>query len=379
MEIKMMNVLAAMLICMASCSDDDERIGPNGPELDGETTAVKFEMNAEAGNYSSLISRSVHLPAITKENFRILAFKRSPANGNYLYLQDIPIDQMDYSDNILSGTVRLPIGEYKFIPTYGLVQAGGFTMASFTPSATVLDNTLNITHDRVDGSSVFFLDKGPLENLQSYSLGINPTTNETVSLSIGRAVSRVDLLFLQVTKNADNTYTEVSNNADVFGPADLASVEMQFTDLNKNVNLVGKKITTDANSLFDMNFQVPDLGNTVTRGTSTENTKVGTKEFLSYDNITSDDIKLGSAHVHGAYLLPFDEMANTTGLNLVLRNSLGDQRIIHVNGPVPLERNKVTLIKIYVLRGTVFNTDVKFQVIIDTAWLEANSVEGEIN
>ena len=154
---------------------------------------------------------------------------------------------------------------------------------------------------------------------------------------------------------------------------------MQFTGLNRNVNLLGTKTTTDEGSLFNENFTVPDLGNTVTRGTSTDDTKVGTTGFLNYDNIKTDDIKTGSAHVHGAYLLPYDEAINTTNLTLVLTNGLGDKRTIVAPKNLPLERNKVTLVKIYVLSGTVFNTDVKFNVTIDTAWLEANSVDGEIN
>ena len=78
-------------------------------------------------------------------------------------------------------------------------------------------------------------------------------------------------------------------------------------------------------------------------------------------------------------MLPYDEAINTTNLTLVLTNGLGDKRTIVAPRNLPLERNKVTLVKIYVLSGTVFNTDVKFNVTIDTAWLEANSVDGEIN
>ena len=95
-----------------------------------------------------------------------------------------------------------------------------------------------------------------------------------------------------------------------------------------------------------INFQIPDLTNTVTHGTSIEDTKVGTPDFLTYDNITSENIKKGSAHVHGAYLLPFDEAKTTTGVTLVLTNGLGIQRTISVPDKLPLERNKVTLIKI---------------------------------
>lgn len=378
MNIRKSNLLMVLLASLAACSDDvtdDKKLSPG----DGETTVVKFEMNANTGNYYSPLSRSVNLPGITKDNFRIMAFKKTPDGDKYIYAQDIPTSGMNYENNLLSGTVRLPIGEYKFVSTYGLVKDGGFVFPNPAPGTSELTDDLSINHNKVDGSSVLFLEEGSLETLHSYELGINSTANEPVSASLTRAVSRVDVLFIQAKKNADGTYTEVSDSADVFGVSQLANIEMQFTGLNKNVNLVGNKITTGDGSLFNEDFTVPDLGNTVTRGASADDTKVGTPAFLSYDNISENDIKAGSAHVHGAYLLPYEDAKTNTSLKLVLTNGLGDQRTIIVPKNLPLERNKVTLVKIHVLSGTVFNTDVNFHVTIDTAWLEANSVDGEIS
>lgn len=378
MNIRKSNLLMVLLASLAACSDDvtdDKKLSPG----DGETTVVKFEMNANTGNYYSPLSRSVNLPGITKDNFRIMAFKKTPDGDKYIYAQDIPTSGMNYENNLLSGTVRLPIGEYKFVSTYGLVKDGGFVFPNPAPGTSELTDDLSINHNKVDGSSVLFLEEGSLETLHSYELGINSTANESVSASLTRAVSRVDVLFIQAKKNADGTYTEVSDSADVFGVSQLANIEMQFTGLNKNVNLVGNKSTTDSGSLFNENFTVPDLEETVTRGASTDDTKVGTPAFLSYDNISENDIKAGSAHVHGAYLLPYEDANTNTSLKLVLTNGLGDQRTIIVPKNLPLERNKVTLVKIHVLSGTVFNTDVNFHVTIDTAWLEAKSVDGEIS
>lgn len=378
MEIKKINLLVAMLVCLASCSDD-ETVDNNALPDDGNTTTVKFEMNARTGNFASVSPRGITLPEITKDNFRILAFKKSPLDGRFLYAQDVPLNTLNFSVTLLSGTVRLPIGEYKFLSTYGLAKDGGFALPALTPLNTELTDDLRITHNEVDGSSVFFLEEGPLEKLHSYELGLNPGENESVSASLTRGVARVDILFLQAKKNDDGiTYTEVTDSTDVFGASKLANIEMQFTKLNKNVNLVGIKKTNDDASLFDVNFSIPNLENAVTKGASEEDTKVGTKDFLEYDNITGDDIKRGSAHVHGAYVLPYEEAENNTGVQLVLTNGVGDKRIINVPENLPLERNKVTLIKIYVLSGTVFSTDVKFNITIDTKWLDANSVDGEI-
>lgn len=378
MNIRKSNLLMVLLASLAACSDDvtdDKKLSPG----EGETTVVKFEMNANTGNYYSPLSRSVNLPGITKDNFRIMAFKKTPDGDKYIYAQDIPTSGMNYENNLLSGTVRLPIGEYKFVSTYGLVKDGGFVFPDPAPGTSELTDDLSINHNKVDGSSVLFLEEGSLETLHSYELGINSTANEPVSASLTRAVSRVDVLFIQAKKNADGIYTEVSDSADVFGVSQLANIEMQFTGLNKNVNLVGNKSTTDSGSLFNENFTVPDLEETVTRGASADDTKVGTPAFLSYDNISKNDIKAGSAHVHGAYLLPYEDAKTNTNLTLVLTNGSGDKRTIIVPKELPLERNKVTLVKIHVLSGTVFNTDVDFHVTIDTAWLEANSVDGEIS
>lgn len=376
MKIKNLNLLAALLVCFASCSDDEAVDNTNlSPGEDG-TTVVKFEMKANTGNNFSVVQRAINLPAIEKENFRIMAFKKSPTDGRFLYAQDISTNTMTYNNNVLSGTVRIPIGEYKFVSTYGLVKPSMFSLPTFTELSTELKNDLSITHANLDNSSVFFLESGPLEDLRPYQLGLNPTANENVTASLNRAVSRVDILFIQAVKDGD-TYTEVSDSMDVFGSR-LANIEMQFTGLNRDVNLVGKKISTSDASLFDENFTVPELEKTVTRGTATEDTKVGKPDFKSYDNITSEDIKAGSAHVHGAYVLPFEDSRTTTTARLVLTNTAGDVRTIVVNDNIPLERNKVTLIKIYVLSGTVFNTDVNFNIAISTEWFDANTVEGEI-
>lgn len=377
MDIKKINLLGVVLACLASCTND-ELVETNNLPNDGQTATVKFEMNANTGNYSPL-SRSINLPAITKANFRIMAFKKSndSANEGYYYAQDVPTDNMKYENSTLSGIARLPIGDYKFVSTYGLVN-GGFQLPELTPVITKLTDDLRITHETVDGSSVIFLEKGSLADLPSYQLGINPEANQPVSTELGRGVARVDILFLQSTKDDEGVYTEVSEYEDVLETTNLESIVMKFTNLNNNVNLVGQDIKTDPSALFNNNFTVPDLTNTITIGNSEANTQVGTSGFRNYDAITAADIKKGSAHVHGSYLLPCDA-ATTTGLTLVLKNKKGDLRTINASAELPLERNKVTIVKIHVLSGTVFNTDVKFNVTIDTEWLEAKTVDGEIS
>lgn len=371
MDIKKINLFGVVLACLASCTND-ELVETNNLPNDGQTATVRFEMNANTGNYSPL-SRSI--APLTKEQFRIMAFKKSNDDNTFYYTQDVPTDNMNFTNEKLSGTARLPIGEYKFVSTYGLKQSK-FIAPDFTQISKELSDDIRITQNELDDSSVIFLENAPLAELPSYMLGINPEANKPIQTTLGRAVSRVDVLFLQSKKNENGEYVEVSDSSDVFGVSKLESIEMKFTDLNSSVNLVGRN--TGVPQLFNANFSINgDLKN-VTNGSSTDDTKVGTSGFINYDGITPEDIKKGSAHVHGTYVLPFDAQT-TTGLQLVLKNKRGDTRIINAPANLPLERNKVTIVKIRVLSGTVFNTDVNFDITIDTEWLEAKTVDGEIS
>lgn len=381
MEIRKINLLAVLLAGLVACSDD-QKVDTTGSSGDGETTTVNFEMNANTGNYSA-ISRAVKLPDITPENFRIMAFKKVPEGANagkYLYAQDISTKGMSYKDSKLSGEVRIPVGEYKFVSTYGL-NSGGFGLPTLTPLTTELNDDINITHNTIDGSSVVFLENGTFDQLKSYRLGLDAKANDNVTASLTRAVSRVDLLFIQATRDADGNYTEAPDASvtDVFGDQ-LANIEMQFTNLNQNVNLLGNRNSAKDPTLFNGNLKVQNLENAVTIGTAAGATKVGTSDYKNYDNIVPEDIQKGSAHVHGAYVLPFEKGEIKTGLTLALKNKIGDVRTIEIPNILPLERNKVTLVKIRVLTGTVFHTNAQFEVTVDTAWLDnANTIEGEIN
>lgn len=382
MEIRKFNLLAVLLAGLVACSDD-QTVNTNGSSVDGETTTVNFEMNANVGNYSA-ISRAVKLPDFENNNFRIMAFKKAPEGtvnaGKYLYAQDIATGAMSLTSTKLSGEVRIPVGEYKFVSTYGL-NSGGFGLPELT-AQTELNDDINITHNTIDGSSVVFLENGTFDKLKSYRLGLDSKANENVTASLTRAVSRVDLLFIQATKNADGNYTEAPDLSvtDVFG-GQLDNIQMQFTNLNKNVNLLGERNSAKAPTLFNGNLTVQHLEKAVTIGTAAAGaTKVGTSDYKNYDNIVPEDIQKGSAHVHGAYVLPFEKGEIKTGLTLALKNKIGDVRTIEIPDILPLERNKVTLVKIRVLTGTVFHTNAQFEVTVDTAWLDnANTIEGEIN
>ena len=52
MKITKITFAAALLTCIAACSED-ESVNKNIQSYDGETTPVQFEMNANTGNFYS--------------------------------------------------------------------------------------------------------------------------------------------------------------------------------------------------------------------------------------------------------------------------------------------------------------------------------------
>ena len=62
-----------------------------------------------------------------------------------------------------------------------------------------------------------------------------------------------------------------------------------------------------------------------------------------------------------------------------LTSGEGSTRTITLKDKIPVERNKATLIRIYVLGDNVFTTGVEFEVEVDTVWDGSNFVDGEID
>lgn len=376
MKMKKMNLFMSIfwLACVA-CSEDD--LPAKGEGTKPGWANVDFQMKTSLPT-DRILSRSF-APEISKANFRILAFKKN-ADGTYAYTQDVPTVGMNFAGNTLSGQAELPIGEYKFIPTYGIVNTSVFTWPELTEGKTLLADTLSFAHTQVDGTSVMFLETRPFKDLPSYTIGATASTTANVSSVVKRAVARVDLLFIQVKKNEDGSYTEITGKTDVFGGTLPTSIEMRFQDLNRTINVTGENTTaSNVFSTFDMDYTVEDLQAAVTIGNG-PTTLLGTDDFFAYDYVTPGDIRSGSAHVQGAYVFPYPQDVLKTGLQVVM-NQGGNQRIIEVPSKLPLERNKVTLVKIYILTddgggGDIFNSDVTFIVTVDTRWDGCNVVEG---
>lgn len=349
-------VFAAFAAAAVACSDDEEKAGSTLPGAGN----VRFVAR-------TVQSSSNRGPVYGSDEFRILAFKNT--GSNYTYLQDISLDGMHFDGTTLSGKAQLPAGDYKFLPSYGLVSPGNYKWPSL--GGAVLSDALYVTHTGESFPAAFMLNM-PLDEVPSYTVSLDGS-NETVSATLRRAVSRVDVLFIRAQKDASTgAYTEKEGD-DVFGPEKLAGVTLSFTDANSRLGLSGEKVS----GLFDVSHTIDTPADAVTMGTAAS-TVVGVGKY-DFENVRSADIISGSAHLKGTYLIPNTDNTPTTGFTMQLTSGEGSTRTIALTDKIPVERNKATLIRIYVLGDNVFTTGVDFEVEVNTVWDGSNYVNGEID
>lgn len=284
-------------------------------------------------------------------------------------MQDIPLAGMNFDGTALTGTVQFPAGDYKFLPSYGLVTPGNYTWPDFTDAT--LSDALYVTHTGENFPAAFMLNT-PLDAVPAYTVSLEGP-KQTVSATLRRAVSRVDVLFIRAEKDAaTGVYTE-KPGADVFGPEKLAGVNLAYTGANSRLGLSGEKVS----GLSDVSHTIGTPADVVTMGTG-ESTVVGADKY-DFENVQPADIISGSAHLKGTYLIPNPDNTGTTGFSMQLTSGKGSARTIALRDKIPVERNKATLIRIYVLGENVFTTGVDFEVEVDTVWDGSNFVDGEID
>lgn len=183
-------VLAAGL---AACSSDEEKTDVAGPLPPGTCKSSCGHPRRAAGRG----------PVYRTGDFRILAFKKT--GTDYVYMQDIPLAGMNFDGTALTGTVQFPAGDYKFLPSYGLVTPGNYTWPDFTDAT--LSDALYVTHTGENFPAAFMLNT-PLDAVPAYTVSLDGP-KQTVSATLRRAVSRVDVLFIRAEKDAaTGVYTE---------------------------------------------------------------------------------------------------------------------------------------------------------------------------
>lgn len=375
--------MAIAAFLMSACQSEDEQ--QNLGVEKGEQTAVKFELDASALKYEVNNSGLKYSPEYNKNGFSIYAFKKVVGGTDYVYSKTISLTGLSYSetDKKLTGTDKLEIGTYRFLCAYGDKQTGVLAIPTWTGQV-LTDNFVMQYNGSGALGEIFVLD-GPASSLTSYELGLTSVANPTVTATLKRAVSRVDIMFFKGTKSG-NTFTEVAypSGQNVFGNRTIEAMQLRYTDLNSTVDYFGNYVTAPTVSanvnLSNLNHTVANSNITIGNATTTE---IGTTGYTRYDNVQSEDLINGAAHVFGNYVIPNDAAITdtpTAGLEIFIKPVNGEGRTITLTNLIPMERNKVTLVKIYALGDIpdIFNTEVQFEVEIETVWDGSNEATGEV-
>lgn len=346
------------LFGMVACNEKDDL------SLNKSVESVKpitFEVTTNIT--SPGVNSKAYTPVYTADNLKIQAYKLNEGNGNYVYSHSFTLPNASYIPltKTWKGDVTLETGTYKFIPSYGLGISDNISLSLLEGQA--LNSNINFTFLPSTASfPEIFLPLRNVEEIKSYEVGEFNRLNETVRDSISRAVSRVDVIFIKARKVGDQ-YIEESygNGLDIFGQLGLGKLEFRFTGIANSMNVLGQAQTGITNARIIAPYT---LEGGVTIGTNPSETVIGNEDYFRFDSIQTNDIIKGSAHVFGTYLLP-DNGEPTAQLQLYAeplqktgRWTARTINIIPINyDAIPFEQNKVTLIKVYVLRDHLFGVD----------------------
>ena len=373
-EIIFMGVLATFL--MASCQNDADTAAPLSQE-EGETTEVKFELDVSSFNLSP--ATRAYTPEYTKAGFSIYAFKKAVNGTNFTYLKAIDLSKMTYTDGskTLEGKSDLPIGTYKFIPAYGIINQAALISNGLTAGTTVLSNSLPITLATTATTPLkeIFLDVNKdIMASTEYVFGLTQEENQKVSATLKRAVSRVDIMFISAD-TVGGQFVEkkyIGRDGNILAGEDIGELNLKFSSVNTKMSM----FATNPNTPVAQNFVINDPDYVVI-GTGNATT-VGSANYKNFDNVQATEVIAGGAHIFGTYLFP----TTSTNLEMLIKptGTNKDGRTIKVSN-LPLERNKVTIVKVYVLGDLpIWDTKVTFEVVIDSAWEDgANEEETSIS
>ncbi|MDR2038213.1 MAG: hypothetical protein LBQ60_09840 [Bacteroidales bacterium] len=371
-------MIACTFFICSSCKKSDDLVEIKKSTKNFQAN-VGFELNI--GATSTSISKSF-IPAYALDAFSIYAFKKSENSGDYIFNKTINLQNFTYSDSEkkIVGTDSIDAGIYKFLPIYGLRNQSN-TLGSPAMEGRMLNQDLVMEYNANTPLKEIFLQTGEIEDIPEYEITVL-SPNPRIKYTLNRAVARVDLMLIKAVKNPDGSYTEQSypDGEDILGGNILEQIGFNFRSMNDRMNFFGRNLTGTPISA-NLNLENPDQ--LVVVGTGTK-TIIGSNTYDKYDHIESDDIIKGSAHIFGTYMIPNNDGSRTTGMDVYLKPVNGVGRRFNVstldnNHLLPLERNKITLVKVYVLEGNVFTPNVRFEVEVNIVWETPNKEEGEIN
>ena len=352
------------------------------PDLPQEKAFLYFHMETAAFK-SAPQSRTA--PSYDNvANLRILAFRQK--GDRFLYIGDVDKSGIVYDGKAFTGKALLPTGIYRFIPAYGLPgpEDAGYTLSKIDYSTSYTDN-LMVSHLENGVLPVLFLQQGNVP-VNDYVLGLDSKENNpTVSLNLIRAIARLDILFVRGGRNESGKYVE--EEGAVFGTnTDLAALTLAVDGVNPSVRLVDGALVAENITPLKTQY-VMDLSTARTNGTSAATTygqSSSDGSAYDYEAMAPEDFIDGSAHIYGPFLFPHAE-ADVRGCGLTLTLTSTPDKI---NGEVytrtirlkqvPLNRNKVTLVKIYSGGKDIFHTTTDFEIIVNEAWDEHQEISGGV-
>ena len=387
-RISMLGMLMACAVMVASCAKEDT--GKRELTADGKIP-VKFSMKTDG-----LMGYATKAPSSSYDvdGFRIFAFKQS--ESDWLFMEELELRNPVYTPNtsggaggVFTGVAELDEGVYRFVPTYGLNATGaGFTVNDFTADVAWDDTTpVLITHTAGSVPEIFTLDSN-FDGISNYTVALD-AANSDYTATISRAVARVDVVIVRATGDRSN-YTEAPNAASVFGDKTLATVTMEFSGVNPSMNYLGA--LPASSTPFNYTYTIgtgadAEVGTDVLIGTATaltNGTSYGTTGYQGYNAVAAGEVLQGAAHMYGPFLVPNADATATQGVALKFIDSEGTTRSISLPAAsLPLERNYVTIIKIYLLEngdGTnppdIWSDNVNFAVTMSTEYAGNHEIDG---
>lgn len=387
--ISLMGVLCACSLLAVSCSRSGDPSRPKtAPTGDGK---VKVDFTVKStGNFVITNSRNF-IPVA--DQFEILAFRRDQNNpGDYLFTERVDLSDMTVrqDDGHLTGSAYFQPGNYKFIANYKRGNANAVT-GYWNTGDPLLTNKYMIHSDISNRLPEIFMgydtgqanptvDAGYFSGIGDYDIAANGAPNDVVALNLFRAVARLDIQLIHVTDNGtdDNPdYREsVYTSGDIFGGGadNIESIQLTLTKLNNRLSYAGT-IPTGPGTMSGTTA-IDDHENNVKIGNAAATTAVK-GSFYDWDNVTPEVIGRGNAHIVGPYFMPVDPNAAdkpTLSVTFRKKDDVEGVRIINVPGTIPLDRNKVTIVKIYVLGPDIWHTNVMFDVEVDQVWEDPNEI-----